>query len=320
MARLTPFLVADHPRLPLPTVRGLPQCPATAGLGDLDIDRAWRRQCSPIRRPRPVGYRSVRLGGGAKLRRDGLRRAEVITSAHSNPQPPRRGGAIDMAATYRLSAPRRFVNTIVTPLARLGLAGRHTYILTVRGRKTARSYSTPVRLIENGERWLVAPLRRGRLGTQRTRRRRGGAAARETIGDASHRAGGTRARGTGPTEVPRAGAGRTPVLRRRPRRAAGGVRGRGTAPSGLPPDRGATARHESPATASPITRDPSTTRRRIRQPREGPQTSVFLSRITGRSRMRRPAGSTILPSCSAHRQRHPHQSVPAPAGEGCLSR
>ena len=46
-----------------------------------------------------------------------------------------------MAATYRLSAPRRFVNTIVTPLARLG-SGRASHVLTVRGRKTARSYST----------------------------------------------------------------------------------------------------------------------------------------------------------------------------------
>jgi deazaflavin-dependent oxidoreductase (nitroreductase family) len=30
-------------------------------------------------------------------------------------------------------------------------------LLTVRGRKTGRAYSTPVRLIEDGERWLVAP-------------------------------------------------------------------------------------------------------------------------------------------------------------------
>lgn len=45
----------------------------------------------------------------------------------------------------------------MSPLTRVGLAGRHAYLLTVRGRKTGRRYSTPVILIENGERWLVAP-------------------------------------------------------------------------------------------------------------------------------------------------------------------
>jgi deazaflavin-dependent oxidoreductase (nitroreductase family) len=62
-----------------------------------------------------------------------------------------------VAREYRLNASRRLVNAVVRPLARLGLAGRHTYILTVRGRKTGRAYSTPVTLIEDGERWLVAP-------------------------------------------------------------------------------------------------------------------------------------------------------------------
>ncbi len=75
-----------------------------------------------------------------------------------------------MAATYRLSAPRRFVNTIVTPLARLG-SGRASHVLTVRGRKTARSYSTPVRIIEDEERWLVAPY--GEVGWVRNARAAG---------------------------------------------------------------------------------------------------------------------------------------------------
>lgn len=43
------------------------------------------------------------------------------------------------------------------PLARLGWAGGHTYVLTVRGRKSGRLYSTPVRLVEDEGRWLVAP-------------------------------------------------------------------------------------------------------------------------------------------------------------------
>jgi deazaflavin-dependent oxidoreductase (nitroreductase family) len=62
-----------------------------------------------------------------------------------------------MARTYHLGRSRRLVNTAMRPLARLGLAGRHTYILTVRGRKTGNSHSIPVILIEGEARWLVAP-------------------------------------------------------------------------------------------------------------------------------------------------------------------
>jgi deazaflavin-dependent oxidoreductase (nitroreductase family) len=62
-----------------------------------------------------------------------------------------------MARPYRLSGSRRLINGAIKPLARLGLAGRHTYVLAVRGRKTGRRYETPVSLIENGDRWLVAP-------------------------------------------------------------------------------------------------------------------------------------------------------------------
>ena len=62
-----------------------------------------------------------------------------------------------MARTYRLGSARRLVNAVMGPLARVGLAGRHAYLLTVRGRKTGRAYSTPVILIEDDERWLVAP-------------------------------------------------------------------------------------------------------------------------------------------------------------------
>jgi deazaflavin-dependent oxidoreductase (nitroreductase family) len=63
------------------------------------------------------------------------------------------------------------VNAVIGPLARIGLAGRHTYILTVRGRKTGRAYSTPVLLIENGQRWLVAPY--GEVGWVRNARAAG---------------------------------------------------------------------------------------------------------------------------------------------------
>ena len=62
-----------------------------------------------------------------------------------------------MPRPYRLSGSRRLINAAIKPLARLGLAGRHTYVLVVRGRKTGRRYETPLSLIENGDRWLVAP-------------------------------------------------------------------------------------------------------------------------------------------------------------------
>jgi deazaflavin-dependent oxidoreductase (nitroreductase family) len=63
------------------------------------------------------------------------------------------------------------VNALIKLLTRVGLGGRHTYVLTVRGRKTGRAYSTPVTLIEDGERWLVAPY--GEVGWVRNARAAG---------------------------------------------------------------------------------------------------------------------------------------------------
>jgi deazaflavin-dependent oxidoreductase (nitroreductase family) len=61
-------------------------------------------------------------------------------------------------ATFRQTRLRRLGNTLITPLARLGLAGKRTHILTVPGRRSGRRYSTPVQLvIGDGRRWLVAP-------------------------------------------------------------------------------------------------------------------------------------------------------------------
>lgn len=63
-----------------------------------------------------------------------------------------------MARTYRLTPLRRLGNTLLSPLARSGLSGRRTHVLTVVGRRTGRRYSTPVQLVlEDGRRWLVAP-------------------------------------------------------------------------------------------------------------------------------------------------------------------
>jgi deazaflavin-dependent oxidoreductase (nitroreductase family) len=63
-----------------------------------------------------------------------------------------------MAATYHLSGWRRLLNALVKSLLRVGVGPRHTYLLTVRGRRTGTPYSTPVTLVEaDPHRWLVAP-------------------------------------------------------------------------------------------------------------------------------------------------------------------
>jgi deazaflavin-dependent oxidoreductase (nitroreductase family) len=59
---------------------------------------------------------------------------------------------------YRLSPGRRLLNGLVRPLARLGLTGPRTHLLTVAGRTSGRPWSTPISLVElDGERYLVAP-------------------------------------------------------------------------------------------------------------------------------------------------------------------
>jgi deazaflavin-dependent oxidoreductase (nitroreductase family) len=59
---------------------------------------------------------------------------------------------------YRKSLWRRALNAVVRPLARLGLTGPRTHLLTVRGRRTGRPWSTPVSIVrDGGTRWLVAP-------------------------------------------------------------------------------------------------------------------------------------------------------------------
>jgi deazaflavin-dependent oxidoreductase (nitroreductase family) len=63
-----------------------------------------------------------------------------------------------VAATFEQTRLRSIGNKLIAPLARLGLAGRRTHVLTVTGRKSGRRYSTPVQLLFlDGDRWLVAP-------------------------------------------------------------------------------------------------------------------------------------------------------------------
>jgi deazaflavin-dependent oxidoreductase (nitroreductase family) len=59
---------------------------------------------------------------------------------------------------YRLSPWRRALNTLVRPLAKAGLTGPRTHLLTVPGRASGKPWSTPVSIVRIGdERWLVAP-------------------------------------------------------------------------------------------------------------------------------------------------------------------
>ena len=65
---------------------------------------------------------------------------------------------MDTPRPYRKSYWRRALNSLVRPLARLGLTGPRTHVLTVPGRRSGRPWSTPVSIVqEGGERWLVAP-------------------------------------------------------------------------------------------------------------------------------------------------------------------
>jgi deazaflavin-dependent oxidoreductase (nitroreductase family) len=59
---------------------------------------------------------------------------------------------------YRKTLWRRAVNALVRPVARVGLTGPRTHLLTVPGRRTGKLWSTPVSIVRVGdERWLVAP-------------------------------------------------------------------------------------------------------------------------------------------------------------------
>jgi deazaflavin-dependent oxidoreductase (nitroreductase family) len=63
-----------------------------------------------------------------------------------------------MARTYRINAMERVINALFRVLTRLGFGAEYRHILTVRGRKTGKAYSTPVDVMEGGgRRFLVAP-------------------------------------------------------------------------------------------------------------------------------------------------------------------
>ena len=63
-----------------------------------------------------------------------------------------------MARRYQLGRGRRLANVLMSWLARLGLPSGGAELLTTRGRKSGRAYTTPVKPITfDGRRWLVSP-------------------------------------------------------------------------------------------------------------------------------------------------------------------
>ncbi len=63
-----------------------------------------------------------------------------------------------MSSPYRMTYTNRIANAVMKVLIRVGLGSPHTFLLTVRGRKTGKLQSTPITLVEEqGQRWLVAP-------------------------------------------------------------------------------------------------------------------------------------------------------------------
>ena len=63
-----------------------------------------------------------------------------------------------MARQYRVGVMTRAINQVVRAMTAVGVGASYTRILTVRGRKTGESHSTPVNIMDReGELWLVAP-------------------------------------------------------------------------------------------------------------------------------------------------------------------
>ncbi|MGW5731704.1 MULTISPECIES: nitroreductase/quinone reductase family protein [Streptomyces] len=61
-----------------------------------------------------------------------------------------------MAKTYRLGFGTRVINGVFRTMTRLGMGKSYRYVLTVRGRKSGRLFSTPVDVMSaGGERWVV---------------------------------------------------------------------------------------------------------------------------------------------------------------------
>lgn len=62
-----------------------------------------------------------------------------------------------MAKTYRIGTGTKLINLVFRAMTRRGLGKGYRHMLTVRGRKTGKLHSTPVDVMQDGDRrWLVA--------------------------------------------------------------------------------------------------------------------------------------------------------------------
>jgi deazaflavin-dependent oxidoreductase (nitroreductase family) len=63
-----------------------------------------------------------------------------------------------MEQTYRVGSAERIGNLVAKLLLRAGVGPKRMHLLTVKGRKTGKPYTTPLTMVEiDGQRWLVAP-------------------------------------------------------------------------------------------------------------------------------------------------------------------
>ena len=63
-----------------------------------------------------------------------------------------------MARQYRVGAMTRAINGVFRAMTAMGVGASYRRILTVRGRRTGESHSTPVNVMDRGgDLWLVAP-------------------------------------------------------------------------------------------------------------------------------------------------------------------
>jgi deazaflavin-dependent oxidoreductase (nitroreductase family) len=63
-----------------------------------------------------------------------------------------------MERPYKVGTAERAANLAVKAMLRVGVGPKRMRLLTVRGRKTGKSYTTPLTVVEiDGQRWLVAP-------------------------------------------------------------------------------------------------------------------------------------------------------------------
>jgi len=81
----------------------------------------------------------------------------MLTTGRSNKQNSDGRGSVDQTIYNRPNFVERFFNKLFGFLVGFGLGLPHNYLLVVRGRKSGRSYSTPVNVLSySGKRFLVA--------------------------------------------------------------------------------------------------------------------------------------------------------------------